>query len=389
MSSVKWLGVAILAGLLLVPAAGAGRAPRVKLALVPLPRSVLGAAGASLALANDSGPVSNADAAALATDIYTGPGYYKGLGRLNGYVLEYGDAFTGAVGITDIRTGIEQYKTRADARRAMGIRKWEDARLRKLNNPAFPVTGGPVKVPVPARRTSHFAYLTSYSASNIAPLSRIDEQVLDGRYILDVNVTAGTASTAQALAPTLAKKLDARFRLERKGRLHARPVRLPTRKAGPPPGEPNLSGLALGQSDFNGKVTVKKGYVIDPAAVSDYVVVMLMPGVKRFCCLEQDIEWFPSANQAGFYADFENAMWLRDDRYATPLDLSGLGDGAQGSISYGPLTEAGNWSQMFFSTGQLAEGIWVGGTIGMSDTDVTKVAKAAANRIDAAGLGSG
>jgi len=389
MSSVKWLGVAILAGLLLVPAAGAGRAPRVKLALVPLPRSVLGAAGASLALANDSGPVSNADTAALATDIYTGPGYYKGLGRLNGYVLEYGDAFTGAVGVTDIRTGIEQYKTRADARRAMGIRKWEDARLRKLNNPAFPVTGGPVKVPVPARRTSHFAYLTSYSASNIAPLSRIDEQVLDGRYILDVNVTAGTASTAQALAPTLAKKLDARFRLERKGRLHARPVRLPTRKAGPPPGEPNLSGLALGQSDFNGKVTVKKGYVIDPAAVSDYVVVMLMPGVKRFCCLEQDIEWFPSANQAGFYADFENAMWLRDDRYATPLDLSGLGDGAQGGISYGPLTEAGNWSQMFFSTGQLAEGIWVGGTIGMSDTDVTKVAKAAANRIDAAGLGSG
>ena len=389
MSSVKWLGVAILAGLLLVPAAGAGRAPRVKLALVPLPRSVLGAAGASLALANDSGPVSNADAAALATDIYTGPGYYKGLGRLNGYVLEYGDAFTGAVGITDIRTGIEQYKTRADARRAMGIRKWEDARLRKLNNPAFPVTGGPVKVPVPARRTSHFAYLTSYSASNIAPLSRIDEQVLDGRYILDVNVTAGTASTAQALAPTLAKKLDARFRLGRNGRLHARPVRLPTRKAGPPPGGPNLSGLALGQSDFNGKVTVKKGYVIDPAAVSDYVVVMLMPGVKRFCCLEQDIEWFPSANQAGFYADFKNAMWLRDDRYATPLDLSGLGDGAQGSISYGPLTEAGNWSQMFFSTGQLAEGIWVGGTIGMSDTDVTKVAQAAANRIDAAGLGSG
>jgi len=114
-----------------------------------------------------------------------------------------------------------------------------------------------------------------------------------------------------------------------------------------------------------------------------------MPGVKRLCCLEQDIEWFPSANQAGFYADFQNAMWLRDDRYAEPLDLSGLGDGAQGSISYGPLTEAGNWSQMFFSTGQLAEGIWVGGTIGMSDTDVTKVAKAAANRIDAAGLGSG
>jgi hypothetical protein len=146
--------------------------------------------------------------------------------------------------------------------------------------------------------------------------------------------------------------------------------------------------LALGQSDFNGKVTVKKGYVIDPAAVSDYVVHMRMPGVKRFCCLEQDIEWFPSANQAGFYADFENAMWLRDDRYATPLDLSGLGDGAQGSISYGPLTEAGNWAQMFLSTGQLAEGIWIGGTTGMSAAAVTKVAQAAANRIDPAGLGS-
>ena len=37
--------------------------------------------------------------------------------------------------------------------------------------------------------------------------------MLDGPYILDVIVTAGRASAAKALAPGLAKKLDARLRL--------------------------------------------------------------------------------------------------------------------------------------------------------------------------------
>src|SRR5207237_8988695 len=121
-------------------------------------------------------------------------------------------------------------------------------------------------------------------------------------------VTAATASAAWAVAPALAKKLDARFRLARKGRLHARPVRLPKQKAGPPPGGPDLSVLALRKSDLVGKVSVSKEYVVDPSAISDYSVFMLPAG--PFDVLDQEIEWYPVANEASFFADFLNASAL-------------------------------------------------------------------------------
>jgi hypothetical protein len=297
-------------------------------------------------------------------------------------VLEYGNAFTGAAGVTDVHTGIDQYKTAADARRALAFWKKQDAKLSRLDNPAFSVTSVPVEVPAPAVGTSRFAYLTSYSASNIAPVSGIDEQVADGRYVLDVIVTAGAASTAAALALELAKKLDARFRLARRGRLHAKPVKLPKLKAGPPPGGPDLSTLALRKSDLVGKVSVSKAYVVDPTAVSDYSVFMLPAG--RFDALDQEIEWYPVANEASFYADFENAAALVQHG-TTALDLSALGDGAQGSVTKGSSYSGG---QVFFASGHLAEFIFLANQNSVSSADVTSVAQAAANRINMAGLGS-
>lgn len=371
---------AALAVAVLVPAASASRSHSLNLALVPLPKSVIGPAVGSFSIAHDSGQVSNATAAAHAADAT--PKTFKKLGRVNGYALEYGNAFTGAAGITDVRTSIEQYKTFADARRALAFWQKEDANLSKLGNPDFSVTSVPVQVPAPATRTSHFAYLTSYSASNIAPVSGIDEQVADGRYVLDVIVTAGDASDAEALAPTLAGKLDARFRLARKGRLHAKPVKLPKQKAGAPRGGPDLSALALRKSDLVGKATVSKGYVVDPAAISDFSVLMLPAG--QFDALDQEIEWFPVANEASFYADFENAAELAVHG-TTALDLSGLGDAAQGSVTAGSSFGGG---QVFLSSGRLAEFIFMGKQRSISSHAVTSVAQAAANRIDAAGLGT-
>ena len=373
------LGAALVAAVL-VPAASAHRAHPVKLALVPLPKSAIGPAAGSFSLAHDSGRVSNASAAAHTLDAT--PKTFKKLGRLTGYALEYGNAFTGAAGVTDVRTSIEQYKTAGDARRALAFWKKEDAKLGKLDNPGFSVTNVPVQVPAAAAGTSHFAYLTSYSASNIVPVSGIDEQIADGRYILDVIVTAGTASLAETLAPKLAGKLDARFRLARKGRLHAKPVKLPTQKAGRPPGGPDLSVLALRKSDLVGKATVSKGYLIDPAAISDYSVFMLPAG--QFDALDQEIEWYPAANEASFFADYENAAVLTQAG-TTALDLSGLGDGAQGSVTAGSSFGQG---QVFFSSGHLAEFIFMGSEGSVDGADVTSVAQAAARRIDAAGLGS-
>lgn len=372
--------VAAVGAAVLVPAAAAGRSHPVNLALVPLQRSALGPAAGAFALAHDSGPASNASAASHTPDAT--PATFKKLGRVGGYALEYGNAFTGAAGLTDVRTGVEQYKTVADARKALGFREKEDAELSALDQPGFSVTNVRVKVPA-VGKTKHFAYLTSYSASNIAPVSGLDEQLVDGRYILDVIVTAGSASTAEALAPKLAQKLDARLRLALRGRLHGKAVKLPKVKAGPPRGGPDLSVLALRKTDLTGKVTVDKTYVVDPAAISDYSVFMLPAG--QFGALDQEIEWYPVANEASFFADFENASALAA-KGSIALDLSSLGDGAQGSVNEGSSVSSG---LVVFSSGNLAEFIFMG-TQGAIDTgDVTSVAQAAANRIDAAGLGTG
>jgi hypothetical protein len=372
--------VAALAGAVLVPAASADRTHHVNLALVPLPRAALGSAAHAFALAHDSGPVSNASAASHTPDATTRT--FKKLGRIGGDALEYGDAFTGAAGLTDVRTGIDEYKTAADARKALSFWAKEDSGLSALDQPGFSVTN--VRVQVPAvGRTRHFAYLTSYSASNIAPVSGLDEQVADGRYVLDVIVTAGTPSAAEALAPKLANKLAARLRLALEGRLRGSPVKLPKLKAGPPSGGPDLSALALQKSDLVGKATVNKAYVVDPAAVSDYSVFMLPAG--QFDVLDQEVEWYPVANEASFFADFENASALAVHG-TTALDLSSLGDGAQGSVTESPSLSTG---LVVFSSGNLAEFIFLGSQGAIDASDVMSVAQAAANRVDAAGLGTG
>jgi hypothetical protein len=360
------LGAALTAvAAVLVPTASAKRPHSPSLALVPLPKSALGSAASTFSLSYDSGPVSNANAAshtATAT-----PSTFRKLGRVNGYGLEYGNAFTGAAGVTSVRTSVEEYKTFADARRALAFWQKNDS--------------APVQLPAPAAKTSHFAYLTSYSAANIAPVLGIDEQVADGRYVLGVIVTAGDALAAERLASTLAVKLDARFRLWRNGRLHAKPVQLRTQKAGPPPGGPDLSALALRKTDLVGKRSVSKGYVIDPNAISDYSVFMLPAG--QFDALDQEIEWFPVANEASFFADFENALSLEAHGTAA-LDLSGVGDGAQGSVTPGSFSAG----QVFLSSGHLAEFIFMGRQGKISSAAVTSVAQAAAHRIDTAGLGT-
>ena len=124
--------VASLAGLLLVPAAAASRAHTVRLAIVPLPKSALGPAAQSFAVGYDSGPVSNRDAAAHTRDATART--FKKLGRIDGYALEYGNAFTGAVGNGDVRTSIEEYKTPSNARRALAFWKKQDAAIQKLDN---------------------------------------------------------------------------------------------------------------------------------------------------------------------------------------------------------------------------------------------------------------
>ena len=162
---------AALAAAVLVPAASASRSHSLKLALVPLPKAAIGPAVGSFSLAHDSGRVSNADAAAHTADAT--PKTFKKLGRVNGYALEYGNAFTGAAGITDVRTSIEEYKTFADARRALAFWQKEDANLSKLDNPDFSITSVPVqpfRLPHELQRVEHRSGLGDRRAGRRRPL---------------------------------------------------------------------------------------------------------------------------------------------------------------------------------------------------------------------------
>jgi hypothetical protein len=373
------LGAAVL-----VPAASAKSAARVKISLIPLPKSALGSAAHALALAHDSGGISNTAAANRTAD--AGPATFKKLGRLSGYALDYGDAYSGAAGITDVRTTIEQYKTSAGAKRGLAFWRKEDAQLGALDNPGFTVTDALVKVPAVGK--TRFAYLTSFSASNIAPVSSLDERVADGHYVLEVTVSAGSASAAKALAPKLAKKLDARLRLALAGRLHAKPVKLPAKqKAGPPTGGPDLSAMALQTSDLSGPAEiVANQYSVDPAILdfvdlansSEYDVLMLPAG--PFDILIQEIEWYPTANGASFNSDFLNAFSLSQVG-STALDLSSVGDGAQGSITPDSQLSQGG---VALTKGQLSEFIDVAvAQSSIDSSDVTNLAQTAASKIDA------
>jgi hypothetical protein len=87
---------------------------------------------------------------------------------------------------------------------------------------------------------------------------------------------------------------------------------------------------------------------------------------------------------AAAFADFANTAALTLPG-TTALDLSSLGDGAQGSVTAGSSFGQG---QVCFSSGHLAEFIFMGSECPIGSDDVTSVAQAVANRIDAAGLGS-
>jgi hypothetical protein len=380
----KVLVVAALAAAVTLVSVAPASAARVRLSLIPLPKAALGSSAHGLALASDSGVISNTAAASRTAD--ASPATFKKLGRVTGYALDYGSAYTGAAGITDIRTTIERYKTSAGAKRGLAFWRKEDAQLSALDNPAFSVTNVFVKVPAVGKK--RFADLVSFSASNIAPVSSLDERVADGRYVLEVTVSAGTAAAAKALAPKLAKKLDARLRLALKGRLHAKPVKLPPKpKAGPPTGGPDLSALALQTSDLSGEATVVGGgYAVEPAILdfvdlansSEYDVFMLPAG--PFDLLVQEVEWYPTANQASFNSDFLNAFLL-SQAGSSALDLSSLGHGAQGSITQDSEVSIG---AVVFSTGQLSEFIEMGAIQApISSDDVTNVAQTAASKIDA------
>ncbi|HJU37461.1 MAG TPA: hypothetical protein VJ716_08605 [Gaiellaceae bacterium] len=401
--SLRLIAAAAVFAVVFVPAAAGKSSVRVKLSVLPLTKSAIGPAAKSLPLERaGSGVLANGGRSGIGKIDFAGMAvtpnhsfghtlpstqYLEKLGRISGYVLDYGLGASGGAGVTEVRTGVDEYKTRADAKKGLAL--W------KRLDPTIDIwVGNGLSVSVTKERVaavggSRFAFLVGYSDANIAPLYGVDEQFTQGRYEADVTVWAGSAAAAQRLAPILAKKLDVRIKRALAGKLHAKPVELtPRQKPGPPSGGPDLSRLALQTSDVPGPATAfvhsyVAGSPLSSFTVSEYWANFIPAGPFNF--LEQQIQWFATANQASFQADFDAAFL---DRYQHPLDLSSLGDGARGAVENRGSEDNTGYATLVFSSGPLEELVVFASDNPIQPSDAQSIAQRVANYINAAGLGS-
>ena len=384
------LGAALVAAVL-VPAASASNSHRVKLSLVALPKSALGRAGKPLAVTPDSGTVSNDEAAADSNG--GAPNTFSKLGRVTGYTLKYGDRFSGRAGVTEITTSVDAYKTGADARRGLAFWQKDDPKITIFAPYGLPFA---VKSLTAAKVGTHrFAKGTTLTIPNAAPLALVDDQFTDGRYVLQVDVAAGSLSSAAGVAGKLARRLDRRLRLAEAGKLHGKPVKLPKPlKAGPPANGPDLATLALTPTDLGGQATLGDHGYEPPStpSLSEYAEDLQPAG--SYDELSQLVDWFPTANDALDLSRFEggafayllaSGLLTGTPGQLTQVDLSVAGDNAWGgTVSVTPQGQPTVYFAIIsLSSGQASALVLASSQSQIQPADVVSLAQAAANRLNA------
>jgi hypothetical protein len=383
----------VVGAILCVPVASAAsekHSPKLRLALVPLQQAQLGPDGASLALQwFDSGPVSNSQAAFFAQGPVD-PRKLKKLGRVTGYLLDYGVAYSGGTGVTQIKTDVDEYRTSREATKALPFWRKQDTygarSYRQLGvDVAFKTLG------VKKLGSSRFAYLTELSVPGADPIYTVDEQFVDKRFILDVNVTAGTLAKAVQLAPHLASVLDHRLRSMLAGRLKGHAVSIPEfPNPGPPPGGPDLSIFVLQPSDLSpSTIVISQGYSLDVEAISSYSIDLRPAGV--YGEVLEGINWYANANEATWAGTFngdEVAALAGFGNGATSVDVTAAGDNAKAAILPIGTGANGDGSTAVLSLwqGQATDILIAQSASQMTPSDVQSLAQKAADRLNA-GLG--
>lgn len=328
--------VVVLAALWLAPFGSGASSPSVNMALVPVPKSALGAAGHSLPLARDSGVVPNALAASESSSGVT-PERLKKLGRVGGYLVDYGNPFADSAGVREIQTEIDRYRSTADAR--TGLAFWrrdelDNTRLKKLGLDFSLEKLGLSGIPGP-----HWAYAGTAVIKGLTPVTGVDAELQDGRYLLDISVAAGSNAAAARLVPGIARKLDQRLKLALAGRLHGKPVSLARAlKPGPPPHGPKPAALALHAADLGVARVVHRGYskpkdALDPNALSVYDLDMSPAG--SYLVVSQELLVGASDLEAAYFGAIASsavAAGLGKVGKATPVSLTGIGDNARGEL---------------------------------------------------------
>jgi hypothetical protein len=380
--------VAAFVAAVLLPVAAASGSSQVKLALLPLPKAALGQSGRSLSLAPDSGVDSNAHSASQATGNVTAA-RLKRLGRISGYLLDYGTPFSDSPGVSEIQTEVERYRTPAAALEGLGFWRNQELDVRALKQFGLHVSFQ--KVVLPHAPRPNWAYFTVGRIHGLKPIYAVDAEMVEGAYLLDVSVAAGSSAAAKRLVPVIAQKFDRRFRLARQGRLHAKPFKLPRPKPGPPAHGPKPSRIVLTRSDVGSPATLRHaGYVsprnvFDEYAISAYDLAMAPAGT--YGDLQQEVSVAASALEVKYFAALAAGAFAHagGGGTATPVDLSGVGDNAFGELL--EVSTGGNSASeaiIVLSRGKYLDFVVAAAAAKLSAADVQSLAHKAAHRLDVA-----
>jgi hypothetical protein len=330
------LVAAVVAAILLAVASASGASQQLRLALLPLPKTALGPAGHALPLAADSGADSNAHSASQASGNVTAA-QLKHLGRISGYSLDYGSPLTGSPAVGEIGTEVEQYRTAAEARKGLGFWHKQELDVRELK--AIGLNVSFKKIALAQVHQPHWAYLTIGKIHGLKPIYGVDAQLLDGAYLLDVSIGAGSAAAAKRLLPVIAQKLDRRLRLAQSGGLHAKVVTLPRGRPGPPPHGPKPGSMVLTRSDLGTPATIQHaGYVSPRSAFDEYAVSTYDESVApagSYAYFSQEASLAGSALEVKYFAALGAGALARAGGSvgsATPVNVQSAGDHAYGEV---------------------------------------------------------
>lgn len=383
--------MAAFATAVLVPIASASQSAQPKLALLPLPRTELGAAGRSLSLAPDSGADSNAHAASQTTGNVTAARLRR-LGRISGYLLDYGTPFSDSAAVSEIQSEVEQYRTAAAARKSLGF--WRKQELDDRALKAFGLDVSFKKVALPHAPGPYWAYFNIGRIHGLEPVYAVDAEFVAGAYLLDVSVAAGSPGAAKRLAPVIVQKLDRRFRLAQRGRLHGKPVKLQRRKPGPPPHGPKPSQVVLTRADAGSPATIRHaGYVsprnaFDEYSISAYDLAIAPAG--SYAALEQEVSVASSALEVRYFSALAAGALAQagGGGAATKVDLTSVGDNAVGELVQ---PSAGGTSAseaiVVLSRGKYLDFVVAAAASKLVAADVQSLAQKAAHRLNLAVAG--
>jgi len=191
----------------LVFAAPAAAVHRAQLALMPLPKGVLGPDAAGLVLTKDSGVDSNADAARHAGGNTTAATLSRA-GRITGYTLDFASPDPGRR-LLEVQTIAELYRSETTAAKGLGFWRGVTSRLNRTTGNGISTGAVPFTAHV---GDGAFAFELTYRHAG-EPVAYVGDVVFRTRTLLGaVFVTARDEAGIRARTVRLARALEARIR---------------------------------------------------------------------------------------------------------------------------------------------------------------------------------